>query len=176
MLPRMGWTIEAVRETTAEPSAVFALYADPDTWSTWGHNATWAHSDGPLVQGGTVHVRANYGKVYPCLVRRLEPDSALELVVRPPGMTIVNGYEVEPLPGGGSRIRHSFAIEGPMGAFARLIGLGRVYTGKLEAEVEAVSRLAEGDREVDSRATAVTAAERALHSAERTLGIGEWEE
>jgi hypothetical protein len=63
-----------------------------------------------------------------------------------------------------------------MGAFARLIGLGRVYTGKLEAEVEAVSRLAEGDREVDNRATAVTAAERALHGAERTVGIGEWEE
>ena len=154
--PGMGWTIEAVREAPVKPAAVFALYADPDTWSTWGHNATWARSEGPLVAGGTVHVRANYGKVYPCLVRRLEPDRALELVVRPPGMTIVNGYEVEPLPGGGSRIRHSFAIEGPMGTFARLIGLGRTYTRKLKAEVEAVVRLAEGDHAADGPATPVT--------------------
>jgi hypothetical protein len=176
MLPRMGWTIEAVGESPAEPHAVFARYADPDTWNTWGHNATWARSDGPLVEGGTVHVRANYGKVYPCLVRRLEPDRALELIVRPPGMTIVNGYEVEPLPGGGSRIRHSFAIEGPMGTLARLIGLRRVYTRKLEAEVRAVARLAEGEDAPGNPSTPVTPAERALHGAERTLGIGEWED
>ena len=128
---RMSWSIDAVREAPVAPEAVFALYADPATWSAWGHNATWARADGPLVEGGTVEVRANYGKVYPCRIRRLVPDRALELVVRPPGMTIVNVYEVEPTPSGGSRIRHAFRIEGPMGTVARLFGLGRVYTTKL---------------------------------------------
>lgn len=176
MLSRMGWTIEAVRESSAAPHAVFALYADPSTWSTWGHNATWARWEGPLVEGGTVEVRANYGKVYPCLIRRLEPDRALELVVRPPGMTIVNGYAVEPLEAGGSRIRHSFAIEGPMGTVARLIGLGRVYTTKLEAEAENVARLAERGQAQGHPATPITPAERVLHGAERSLGVGDWEE
>ena len=172
----MSWSIEAVRDAPVDPHAVFALYADPATWSEWGHNATWARADGPLVEGGTVDVRAGYGKVYPCLIRRLVPDRALELVVRPPGMTIINVYEVEPTPGGGSRIRHAFQIEGPMGAFARLIGLGRVYTKKLQAEVEAVARMAAGDTNVASGATDVTAAERALHGAERHLGAGRWED
>ena len=172
----MGWTIEAVREAPVTPDAVFALYADPATWSAWGHNATWARADGPLVEGGTVDVRAGYGKVYPCLIRRLVPDRALELVVRPPGMTIVNVYEVAPIPGGGSRIRHAFQIEGPIGSFARLIGLRRVYAKKLHAEVEAVARMAAGDTTTASGATDVTAAERALHGAERHLGTGRWED
>jgi uncharacterized protein YndB with AHSA1/START domain len=172
----MSWAIEAVYEAPVEPAAVFALYAEPATWSEWGHNATWARADGPLVEGGAVDVRAGYGKVYPCLIRRLVPDRALELVVRPPGMTIINVYEVEPAPSGGSRIRHAFQIEGPMGTFARLIGLGRVYRKKLQAEVEAVARMAAGDTTVASGATDVTAAERALHGAERRLGKGRWED
>jgi uncharacterized protein YndB with AHSA1/START domain len=172
----MSWSIEAVREAPVPPAAVFALYADPATWSVWGHNATWARADGPLVEGGTVDVRASYGKVYPCRIRRLVPDRALELVVRPPGMTIVNVYEVEPTAAGGSRIRHAFEIEGPMGTVGRLIGLGRVYTTKLEAEVEAVARMAATGSAGDSGATDVTAAERALHGAERHLGSGRRED
>ena len=172
----MGWSIDAETTCAAPPGAVFALYADPSSWSTWGHNATWARATEPLHEGGTVDVRANYGKVYPCLVRRFEPDRALELVVRPPGMTIVNVYEVEPTPAGGSSIHHAFRIEGPMGVVARLIGLGRVYRSKLQEEVEAVARLAEGDVTTPNGATDVTAAERALHGAERVIGSGTWEE
>ena len=172
----MSWSIEAVTEAPVEPAAVFALYAEPATWSEWGHNATWARADGPLVEGGTVDVRAGYGKVYPCLIRRLVPDRALELVVGPAGVTLGEVYEVEPAAGGGSRIRHAFQIEGPMGAFARVIGLGRVYARKLHAEVEAVARMAATGSAGDSGATDVTAAERALHGAERHLGTGRWED
>ena len=63
-----------------------------------------------------------------------------------------------------------------MGVFARLIGLGRVYTSKLEAEVEAVARLAEGDHGVGNLSTPVTPDERILDAAEGTLGAGDWEE
>lgn len=170
----MAWTIEAVHEAPVEPAAVFALYADPDTWSRWGHNATWARASEPLREGGIVEVRAGYGKVYPCVVRRLEPDRALELVVRPPGMTIVNVYEVAPTAGGGSRIRHAFVIEGPTGFFARLIGLRRVYARKLAAETEAVARMAAGEHPEAPDRT-VTGPERALHGLERQAGTGRWE-
>ncbi len=172
----MGWKIEAVREAPVTPAAVFALYAEPSTWSAWGHNATWARADGPLAEGATVDVRANYGKVYPCLVRRLEPDRALELIVRPPGMTIVNVYEVEPTPTGGSRIRHAFEISGPMGTIARVIGLRRVYGPKLAAEVDAVARMAMGEAPTPGSDTSVSTAERVLHGAERRVGTGSWED
>jgi hypothetical protein len=174
--PHMAWTIEATGTSTAAPSAVFALYADPETWTSWGHNATRARARGPMEVGGIVEVRANYAKVYPCVIRRFDRDRALDLEVRPPGMTILNVYEVEPGAGGGSRIRHAFEISGPMGAFGRLVGLGRVYRRKLEAEVAAVARMAEGDTAAGSGATDITPVEKALHGAERRVGAGTWED
>lgn len=138
----MSWTIESVQDVDADPAAVFALYADPSSWSRWGHNATSARADGPLVEGGHVDVRANYGVVYHCLVRRLEPGRALELVVKPKGMTIINSYEVEPSERG-SRIRHAFDVSGPLGSVLRR-PLARMYQRQLEAEVAAVGRMASG--------------------------------
>ncbi len=132
----MSWSIESVREADVDPAAVFALYADPATWSRWGHNATWARADGPLVEGGTVDVRASYRTVYHCLIRR-RAGRALELVVRPALLTIINIYEVEPAPLG-ARIRHAFVVSGPLASVTRLVGLDRVYQRQLDEEVAAV--------------------------------------
>ena len=107
----MSWMIETVREAAVGAADVFRLYADPSTWSEWGHNAKWARAEGPLVEGGTVHVRAGYGKVYPCRIRRLVAGRALVLKARPPFMTVIQTYEVEPTPEG-ARIRHALEVSG----------------------------------------------------------------
>jgi uncharacterized protein YndB with AHSA1/START domain len=137
----MAWSIEAVREAAVDPHDVFALYVDPTTWSTWGHNARWARSDGRLEQGGTVEVQANYRAVYHCRIRKLVRDRALELEVRPVGLKIVNVYEVEPTDAG-SRIRHALEFSGALARPVRWIGLDRIYRRLLEREVRAVIELA----------------------------------
>jgi uncharacterized protein YndB with AHSA1/START domain len=71
--------IESARDAAVAPADVFRLYADPSTWSEWGHNAKWARADGPLVEGGTVDVKAGYGKVYPCHIRSLVDGRSLVL-------------------------------------------------------------------------------------------------
>ena len=136
----MGWTIESAGDADVAPEAVFALYADPDAWSRWGHNASWAQSDDPLEEGGIVRVKAGYGAVYRCVVRRFEPGRVLELVVRPAGLTIVNVYEVAPS-ATGCRVRHALEVSGPIAGVARPL-LAGMYQRKLEAEVRAVIRLA----------------------------------
>ena len=137
----VGYTVERVREAAIAPGDVFALYADPASWIDWGHNATWARSNGPLVEGGTVDVRAAYGKVYPCRIVRLVPDRTLRLEVRPPLLRITNVYEVEPT-AGGSRIRHALEIGGPLAWPTRLIGLGYLYGRSLGDEVDKVVAMA----------------------------------
>lgn len=137
----MSWTIETVREAAVIAGDVFALYADPATWSVWGHNAKWARADGPLVEGGTVHVRAGYGKTYPCEIRRLVAGRGLELVARPPFMVVVQTYEVEPIPGG-ARIRHALEVSGRPAGLLRLIRTDRVYQGWLDKEVERLIEMA----------------------------------
>ena len=173
----MGWTIENVQEADVEPAAVFALYADPGTWHRWGHNATWARSDGPVREGGAVDVRANYGTVYHCLVRRLVPDRALELVVRPAGLTIINVYEVEPT-ARGSRIRHAFEVSGPIATPARLF-LARIYRRQLEDEVTAVARMAKDPDDPRLRRgdpSPVSPPERAWHRAGKAVRGGREEQ
>ena len=165
----MTWTIESVLEADVDPGAVFALYIDPSTWNRWGHNATWARAEGPLVEGGTVDVRANYGTVYHCRIRRLEPGRALELVVKPALLTIINIYEVSATPTG-SRIRHAFEVSGPISAIVRP-ALAGMYTRQLEAEVAAVARMAadpRADAGESGHSTAVSPPERVWHR------LGRW--
>ena len=137
----MAWSIEAVREAAVDPQDVFALYADPTTWSSWGHNVRWARSDAPLEEGGTVEVQAHYRAVYRCRIRKLVRDRALELEVRPVGMLIINTYEVEPT-SKGSRVRHALVLSGVLARPVRWIGLGRLYRRLLEREVRAMIELA----------------------------------
>ena len=137
----MAWVIESVREAAVAPFDVFALYADPTTWSTWGHNARSARADGPLVEGGYVDVQAGYRATYHCRIRRLEQGRALELEVRPVGLFIVNVYEVEPT-ATGARVRHALEVSGPLSRPTHWIGLHRLYRGWLDKEVAAVIELA----------------------------------
>jgi hypothetical protein len=165
----MSWTIESVLEAAVDPAAVFALYMDPTTWTRWGHNARSATADGPLVEGGFVDVRANYGTVYHCEIRRLDPGRALELVVKPALLTIINVYEVSPSHTG-ARIRHAFDVSGPIAGIVRPV-LAGMYTRQLEREVAAVARLAAdptADAGEPGHATPVSVPERAWHR------LGRW--
>jgi len=128
------WTIESERDAPVDPADVFRLYADPSTWSEWGHNAKWARADGPLVEGGTVDVKAGYGKVYGCRIRRLVAGRVLELEVRPPLIAVLQTYEVEPA-ADGAHVRHALRISGPLAGLMRLVRIDRIYQGWLDKEV-----------------------------------------
>ena len=100
--------------------------------------------------------------------------------MRPPGMTIINVYEVAPrataAPESGTRSRSADRCP----PSPRMIGLGRVYRRKLGAEVEAVARMAAGGPplrdETPGPDRAVTTPERALHGLEKAAGSGRWED
>jgi hypothetical protein len=83
------WSIESVREAELSPSEVYRLYAEPATWGSWGSNTRWARADGPVVEGATVEVRAGYGRSWPVLMARMEPDRFVECVIRPPMLTVI---------------------------------------------------------------------------------------
>ncbi len=137
----MTWTIESVQDAAVAPADVFLLYTDPATWSHWGHNAKWARAVGPLVEGGTVDVRAGYGRVYKCDIRRLVPGHVLVLEARPPLIRVIQTYEVEPALGG-ARIRHALEISGPLSGPMRLFRVDRVYQGWLDKEVQRLIEMA----------------------------------
>lgn len=130
----MTWMIESMMDAAVDPADVFRLYADPSTWSEWGHNAKWARADGPLVEGGTVDVKAGYGQVYRCRIRRLVAGRVLELEARPPLMAVLQTYEVAPT-ADGAHVRHALEISGPLAGPMRLVRIDRIYQGWLDKEV-----------------------------------------
>jgi uncharacterized protein YndB with AHSA1/START domain len=140
----VSWLIESVRDAPVDPAAVWRLYADPSTWPVWGHNAKWARAEGPLVEGGTVDVKAGYGKVYRCRIRRLVAGRAIVFEVRPPLITVIQTYEVEPT-SEGAHIRHAIEISGPLAGLMRLLRVDKVYQGWLDKEVAKLIAMAGDD-------------------------------
>ena len=137
----MTWTIETIRDGGVAPADVFRLYADPSTWSAWGHDAKWARADGPLIEGGTVHVRAKYPMTYRCRISRLVDDRVLVLEVDPPQLHVVQTYAVEPTPDG-ARVRHALEISGRLSGVLRVCGVPWLYQRLLDREVERVIAMA----------------------------------
>jgi hypothetical protein len=141
----MSWSIESVRGAELTPADVFRFYTDPSTWSAWAHNTRAAYADGPVVEGATVHVEAGYRKTWDVLVRRLDPDHFIETEVRPPGLIVIQRFEVEPT-GSGVRIRHEIEVSGKAAGFTGLT-LKPFYRRMLEQETSSLVRAASAGRE-----------------------------
>jgi hypothetical protein len=137
----MAWMIESVKDANVDPAEVFRLYTDPSTWPVWGHNAKWARAEGQLVEGGIVLVKAGYGKVYRCVIRRFVPGRAIEFEVRPPLMKVVQTYEVDPT-SEGAHIRHAIEVSGQVSGLMRLLRVNHIYQGWLDKEVDKLIAMA----------------------------------
>lgn len=102
-------SIEA--DVTAE--AVWSLYEDLDTWSSWDDDVVRVTREGPFATGttGTLELRGQDPLRY-----RLADVQPLRRFVDevPVGEIVVRvAHELEPLPGGPLRITYTAEIEGP---------------------------------------------------------------
>ena len=137
------WTISRSAHAPVPPEAIFALYTDPSTWGSWGHNTRWGRARGPVPveEGSIVDVKAGYGKVYPVLMRRVIENRYVECEIRPPGMLVETTFSVEPADGG-SHVEHTISVSGAFSGITKLIGLDRLYTGLLDKEIRRMIELA----------------------------------
>ena len=137
----MTWSIESVRHADLPAAAIFRFYTDPSTWPSWGHNTRGARAEGALVEGATVYVRAGYGRVWPVLVKRLEPDRLIETEVRPPGLVVLQRFDLTPTDGGVT-IRHEIEVSGWAAGFTG-VTLKPLYRRLLAKETRKLVELAE---------------------------------
>ena len=145
----MTWSIESDRVAALPPSDIWALYVDPSSWGSWAHATRAAWADGPLVVGSTVHVKADYGRVWQVRVREMVEDRLIETEVRPPGLLVVQRFEITPL-GADVRVRHEIEVSGAAAGFAGLL-LKPLYRRRLERETERLVTLARARRAPDPR-------------------------
>lgn len=138
---------ESTVESSAPPTAVWAVWADPALRPRWHPRLTWATLDGPLAPG--TRGRWKPDRARPLDVEVAEVAEGARLVfsgTHGHGPRLAQGHyehEVTALAGGGSRLTHRVRLSG---ALAVPIGLtlGRMLGVSATPEaVAAVARLAE---------------------------------
>ena len=117
---------EATIDTDAPPEAVWALWLDVQARPRWHPRLEWARLEGPAGPGTRGAWKPAGTRPVSVVITEFEPQR--RLVLRGThGPPIARGHyehELDPLPGGGSRVTHRMRLSGPM---ARPIGrlLGR---------------------------------------------------
>jgi uncharacterized membrane protein len=117
------WAYEHTVETEAPAEAIWRLWSDVSTWSSWDDDIEWARLDGPFAVGSR-------GKLKPKGI----PAAGFRLVTVAPGVSYTVQqrlplarlrfhHELAEAGVGPTRFTHRVTIDGPLGAlFALLFG------------------------------------------------------
>jgi hypothetical protein len=116
-------------DIAAPPERVWEVMADVERWSEWTDTVTWVRrlDDGPLRPGSRAKINQPKLPETDYVVTELEPGRSFTWVSTAPGALTTARHSVEPLPGGGSRVRLSVEQGGLLGSL-----VGRVYRGLTE--------------------------------------------
>jgi hypothetical protein len=125
---------------SAEPAAIWELWADPERWPDWNEQIDRAEVDGELRLGAEVRIKFRRGGTVRFEVTALEPERLFTDEARFPGARL--GHEHRLTPGKSSvEITHRVYLEGPLSGFwALMMGRKRLR--------ESVVRFIEREREL----------------------------
>jgi len=126
--------------STAEPAAIWELWADPVRWPDWNEQLERVEFDGELRVGAEVRLKLRRGGTVRFAVSELEPERVFADEARFPGARL--GHEHRLAPGKSSvEITHRVYLEGPLSGFwALMMGRKRLR--------ESVVRFVEREREL----------------------------
>ena len=110
----------------APPERVWEVLSDVEYWSEWTSTVTWVRrlDQGPLRTGSRAKIRQPRVPGTEYVVTELDPGRSFTWVATGPGVLTTARHDVEPLPGGGTRVRLSVSQTGLLGSV-----MGRFYSG-----------------------------------------------
>ena len=119
----------ATVDIAAPPELVWEVLSNVEHWSDWTESVRWVRrlEDGPLMTGSKAKISQPKIPTVDYVVTELEPGRSFTWVSAAPGALTTARHSVEPLPGGGSRVRLSVEQGGLLGSL-----VGRVYRGLTE--------------------------------------------
>lgn len=106
------WEYEHVAESTAAPADVWAAWADVPGWKEWNPDVAAAGIDGPFGVGALVSMTVGSGDVIPLRLVDVVPGARFVDEATLDGITVRTLHQVEPLPGGGSRVSYGTQVSG----------------------------------------------------------------
>ncbi|RZS89568.1 uncharacterized protein YndB with AHSA1/START domain [Motilibacter rhizosphaerae] len=106
-------TYEHSLDAACSADAVWALYADPESWTEWDGGVDRQEFDGPLATGTTGRFTPSGADPLPFTIEHAEPGRGFTDVFELPGATLRGTHTLTPLPEGGTRITHRVELSGP---------------------------------------------------------------
>jgi uncharacterized protein YndB with AHSA1/START domain len=134
-------------DIAAPPEQVWEVLVDVERWSDWTDTVTWVRrlDEGPLRAGSRAKINQPKVPETDYVVTELEPGRSFTWVATGPGVLTTARHVIEPLPGGGARVRLSVEQAGWLGSL-----MGRLYRGLtdryLAAEAAGLKARCEDDR------------------------------
>lgn len=113
-------------EIAAPPERVWEVMSDVEQWSEWTSTVTSVRrlDEGPLRTGSRAKISQPRIPETEYVVTDLEPGRSFTWVAAGPGVLTTASHALEPLAGGGARVRLSVSQSGPLGSV-----MGRFYRG-----------------------------------------------
>ncbi|NUU24139.1 MAG: polyketide cyclase [Streptomycetaceae bacterium] len=136
------WTYEHALETTATPHAVWRLWADVDTWSTWNADVERIDLRGPFAEGSEFTMYLPGQDPIELRLGTCVADEVFVDVAEIDGLVLRTEHRVEPVGPGRSRVVYRMAITGP-GADEAGPQIGPAVTGDWPETMAALVALAE---------------------------------
>lgn len=134
-------------DIAAAPERVWEVMVDVERWSEWADTVTWVRrlDEGPLRAGSRAKINQPKLPETEYVVTELDPGRSFTWVATGPGVLTTARHSIEPLEGGGARVRLSVEQAGWLGSV-----MGRFYRGMtdryLATEAAGLKARCEGDR------------------------------
>jgi uncharacterized membrane protein len=119
----------ATVDIAAPPELVWEVVSNVEHWPDWTRSVRWVRrlEDGPLMTGSKAKISQPKVPTVDWVVTELEPGRSFTWVSGGRAALTTARHLVEPLPGGGSRVRLSIEQGGLLGSL-----VGRLYHGVTE--------------------------------------------
>jgi hypothetical protein len=113
-------------DIAATPERVWEVLSDVEHWSDWTESVRWVRrlDEGPLRSGSQAKISQPKIPTVDWTVTDLDPAAGFSWVSTGIGATTTARHTLEPLPGGGTRVRLSVDQAGVIGSL-----VGRLYAG-----------------------------------------------
>jgi uncharacterized protein YndB with AHSA1/START domain len=114
----LSWEASHSVITSAEPPAVWALWADPDRWPDWNEQLERVEGESPLELGAELKLKLKRGGKVAYKVVELEPERLLVTEMRLPGARLRHEHRIE-----GGEITNVFRLSGALsGLYVVMMG------------------------------------------------------
>lgn len=142
----MHWEASCSAESRASAGDVWSALVDGRRWPDWNGRFEWMWLEGPLAPGTVATLKPRGYRQTAFVVEAVEPERLFALVARfGPVARVRVAFALEPFDGG-TYIRHSVGVDGPLGGIA-LRMMARRLADDAQAAIDGLARYAAPEKE-----------------------------